>query len=250
MKNFLIPTKLHADTISAVEMALQQQDSKSSKIILLFVSCDSDAITSVRFLNDLNTTLNNTQEKVLIECQKVVDRKSNYTLEFQHQFELSSPLLKNILNHYSIDLILLPSSVTKSKLKQFLLLTNLLYKQNKPILHLNNNTQIELNTAVYLENIKTKIPLLKIQNYVLDLFSVPKIHEILQKESDNTEFTAQILADLLSISNCDFVIETRKTKNNYFKKTQQTPIQNYLNIPVLSLCETCIENSKPHHKLY
>ncbi|MBK0370326.1 hypothetical protein [Flavobacterium agrisoli] len=237
MKNYLIPTQLHYDTLSAIKTAIVHGQNQEIKIVLLWVSEEINAISAAHFLREFNSQITSKEQKIVDTCLEYAERFPNCSIEFKRQFGLSSSLLKKLLHQFETDLIVLTSSMVNSKKRFHSTLIQYLEKQKTPILHLNNAVDNPLTNAVFLQNKESEINLKKLENYLNTHFPFQKISQIIEKESHQNKDTGSELANILSTNAIDFVIETRKKERLKLKKASKTNINQHLNIPVLSLYE-------------
>src|SRR5687768_368977 len=110
MKNILIPTTLQADTINAVKTAIKQSKGKNCNIILLQVCNVPDTDSSAFFLRTVKNELTVSQKNIFEACRNLVAVSQNCTFKIQHQYGISAPLMRNLLEHLHVGLIILTPS--------------------------------------------------------------------------------------------------------------------------------------------
>ncbi|WP_348797746.1 hypothetical protein [Flavobacterium adhaerens] len=240
MKNFLIPTRLTPDTISAVKTAIHHSKNENSKIVLLYVSEEIDVFAAVHYLRKQNYQISKKEMEVLDNCRNLIEYFPNCKFEFKHQFGINTPLLKNLIQYYKVDLILLTKSIITSPKSVHSHLVNSIKKQKKPILHLINDETPRLNKAIYVENTYSRLNIDDIQQYLSHQFPSQQISKVLKKEPENSEFLDTLLEEVLSKNDIDFVIETRSTERSKIKNKKQVEVNQHIDIPVLSLHEETV----------
>lgn len=240
MKNFLIPTRLTPDTLSAVKTAVNHSKKQNTTIILFLVSDEIDCFSAANYLRELNNQITNKELEVLENCRDFIENFPNCKLEFKRQFGISAPLLKNFIQHHAIDLILLTKSLVTSKKSTHTNLVRLIENQKTPILHLTSSSATQLNKAIYLENAFSRLNIDDIQQYMQTQFPSQKISQVLKKEHETTEYISFLVSEVLAKNDIDFVIETRTSEGLKIKKKKQNGINEHFEIPVLSLYEETI----------
>ncbi|MGQ7946435.1 hypothetical protein [Flavobacterium sp. WC2509] len=238
MKNFLIPTRLTSDTISAVKTAINHSKNGNTKIILFLVTDEIDSFSAAQYLREQDSQITHKEMDVLDNCRDLIELFPNCKLEFKRQSGISSPLLKNFLHLHSVDLILLTKSIITSKKSVHINLIHSIENQKIPILRLINDSTTQLNKAIYLENAFSRLNIDDIQQYMHDQFPLQKISQVLKKEQETSEYTNLLLNDILSKNDIDFVIETRTSERSKIKKKNE--LNQHFEIPVLSLHEETV----------
>ncbi|MBE8724210.1 hypothetical protein [Flavobacterium hungaricum] len=240
MKNFLIPTTLKDDTICAVKSAVNQAKSADSEIILVLVSEAPDTFSSSSFLREMRTGLTKSQEEVLETCRYIIEHTPNCKLKVHNQYGLSAPLLKRLIEAFSVKLVILTHSYKQETKKIHQYLVQLAGNQKCPILHLSTEVNKDVFTkALYIENASTNIHVKDVQQFLNDNFSF----EIVSQTSnfdDNYENAAPFLSEAISKHNIDMLVETRKGEKIKFKKSKKENINEKLGLPVLSLYEEMV----------
>jgi hypothetical protein len=110
MKNFLIPTTLKDDTISAVKWAISHAKKSDCEIVLMMIAETPDSFSSSNFLREMRTGLTKSQEEVLATCRYMIDHTQNCKIKIHNQYGISSPVFRGIIEHFSVKLIILSNS--------------------------------------------------------------------------------------------------------------------------------------------
>ena len=237
MKNFLIPTRLTSDTISAVQTAINHSKNGNAKIILFCVTEEINSFSAAQYLREQDSQITYKELDVLDACRDLIQQFPNCKLEFKRQSGITSPLLKNLLQFYSVDLILLTKAVITSKKSVHINLVQSIENQKTPILRLINDSTTQLNKAIYLENALSRLNIDDVQHYMQSQFPSQKISQVLKKEQETSGYINSLLAEILSKNDIDFVIETRTSERSKIKNKKQSEINQHFDIPVLSLHE-------------
>ncbi|PKB16094.1 hypothetical protein [Flavobacterium sp. 5] len=240
MKNFLIPTRLTPDTIAAVKTAINHSENGNTKIILFFVTDEIDSFSAAQYLREQDSQITHKELDVLDSCRDLIKHFPNCKLEFKRQSGISSPLFKNFLQFHSVDLILLTKSIVTSKKSVHTNLVQSIENQKTPILRLINDSTIQLNKAIYLENAFSRLNIDDVQQYMQDQFPLQKISQVLKKEQETSEYINFLLTEVLSKNDIDFVIETRTSERSKIKNKKQNGLNQHFDIPVLSLHEETV----------
>lgn len=240
MKNFLIPTRLTPDTISAVQTAINHSKNENIKIILFLVTDEISSFSAAQYLRERDNQITHKELDVLDNCRDLIQKFPNCQLEFKRQSGITAPLLKNLLQFYSVDLILLTKAITTSKKSVHINLVQIIENQKTTILRLINDASTQLNKAIYLENSLSRLNIDDIQHYMQNQFPLQKISQVLKKEQENSEYINSLLAEILSKNDIDFVIETRTSERSKVKNKRQNELNQNFDIPVLSLHEETI----------
>ena len=240
MKNFLIPTRLTPDTVSAVKTAINHSKNENAKIILFLVSDEIDSFSSAQYLREYGNQITHKELDVLDSCRDLIENFPNCRLEFKRQSGISSPLLKNFLQFHSVNLILLTKSVITSEKSVHTNLVHLIENQKIPILRLINDHTTQLNKAIYLENAFSRLNIDDIQQYMQDQFPLQKISQVLKKDQETSEYINSLLTEVLSKNDIDFVIETRTSERSKIKNKKQSGLNQHFDIPILSLHEETV----------
>src|SRR6218665_3849799 len=134
MKNFLIPTTLKDDTISAVKSAVNQSKDTESEIILVLVSEAPDTFSSSSFLREMKSGLTKSQEEVLETCRYIIDHTPNCKIKVHNQYGISSPVFRGIIETFEVKLVILTNSYKQEKKRIHQYFIKLAGNQRCPIL--------------------------------------------------------------------------------------------------------------------
>ncbi len=237
MKNFLIPTTLEEDTISAVKSAINQAKNNNCEIVLMMVSDTPDTFSSSQFLREMRVILTPNQELVLETCRYIIEHTPNCKIKIHNQYGLSAPIFKGIIEAFDVKLIILTQSYKQESKRIHQYTMQLAGNQKCPILHLGNEQfREDCNKALYIENASANMHVKDVQQYLSENFSF----EIVSKTSnfdDNYEEFAPYLSEAISKYQIDLLVETRKGKKIKFQKTKKENSNDRLGLPVLSLYE-------------
>lgn len=240
MKNFLIPTTLKDDTISAVKSAVNQSKETESEIILVLVSEAPDTFSSSSFLREMRSGLTKSQEEVLETCRYIIDHTPNVKLKVHNQYGLSAPILKRIIESFAVKLVILTHSYKQETKKIHQYMVQLAGNQKCPILHLGAEISKEVfNKALYVENSSRNIHVKDVQEFLSANFSFEIVSQTSSFE-DNYESVAPLLSEAISKHNIDMLVETRKGEKIKFKKIKKENVNEKLGLPVLSLYEETV----------
>ena len=239
MKNFLIPTTLKDDTISAVKSAICQAKEADCEIVLMMVSDVPDAFSSSNFLREMRAGLTKSQEEVLETCRYMIDHTKNCKIKIHNQYGLSSPIFRGIIEHFAVKLVVLTHSYKQETKRIHQYLVQLSANQKCPILHLGNDFKEDFTKALYIENSAANVHVKDVQQFLNENFS----YEIVSQTSrvdDNYEAAAPYLTEAISKYEIDLLVETRKGEKIKFKKVKKQNINEKLGLPVLSLYEETV----------
>lgn len=239
MKNFLIPTTLKDDTISAVKSAICQAKEADCEIVLMMVSDAPDAFSSSNFLREMRAGLTKSQEEVLETCRYMIDHTKNCKIKIHNQYGLSSPIFRGIIEHFAVKLVVLTHSYKQETKRIHQYLVQLAANQKCPILHLGNDFKEDFTKALYIENSAANVHVKDVQQFLNENFS----YEIVSQTSrvdDNYEAAAPYLTEAISKYEIDLLVETRKGEKIKFKKVKKQNINEKLGLPVLSLYEETV----------
>ena len=237
MKNFLIPTTLEKDTISAVKSAVYQAKNTNCEIILMMVSDTPDTFSSSQFLREMKVSLTTSQEEVLDSCKGIIDKTSNCKIKIHNQYGLSSAVFKGIIDAFDVKLVVLTNSYKRETKRIHQHLVKLAGNQKCPILHLGNEKfKDDFNKALYIENSRANMHVKDVQEFLSQNFSFEIVSQTANFENNYEEF-APYLSEAISKYDIDLLVETRKGEKIKFKKTKKENSSERLGLPVLSLYE-------------
>ncbi|TDW51939.1 hypothetical protein EV144_101617 [Flavobacterium sp. 270] len=237
MKNFLIPTTLKEDTISAVKSAINQAKDSESEIILMIVSEAPDTFSSSSFLREIRTGLTASQTEVLETCRYIIDHTPNLKIKVHNQYGVSAPIFKRIIEVFTAKLVILTPSYKQETKKIHQYVVQLAGNQKCPILHLSTETNKEVfNKALYIENANVNMHVKDVQQFLSDHFSFEIVSQT-PNFDDDYENAQPYLSEAIAKHNIDMVVETRKGEKIKFKKVKKQNVNEMLGLPVLSLYE-------------
>ena len=241
MKNMLIPTTLQPDTINAVKTAIKQSKGKNCNVILLQVCEIPDTDSSAFFLRSIKNELTVSQKNTLEACRNLVAVSQNCTFKLQHQYGISAPLMRNLLEYLHVGLIILTPSYKSAEKKIHTQFLQILSNCKCPILHLNSNFEEQvLNKAMYLEQTKSKLQAEDLQHLVQDQFDFRIVSQATIFEDQNVEEINPQLSQAISKNEINLLIQTRKPEKIKLSKKRKSNINESLGLPVLSLYEELV----------
>jgi hypothetical protein len=240
MKNFLIPTTLKDDTISAVKSAVYQAKESNCEIILMMVSETPDSFSSSSFLREMRTGITPSQELVLETCRYIIDHSPNCKIKIHNQYGLSSPIFKRIIDVFAVKLVILTHSYKQETKRIHQYLIQLAGNQKCPILHLGTEQLKEdFNKALYIENSRANMHVKDVQQFLNDHFSYEIVSQTANFD-DNYENFEPYLTEAISKYDIDLLVETRKGEKIQFKKNKKENVNEKMGLPVLSLYEEMV----------
>lgn len=237
MKNILIPTTLQSDTVNAVKTALKSSNGEPCQLILMLLTEIPDTYSSAHLLRSINQKLSTTQESVLKTCRKTISESNNCSLKIHHQYGISSPVFRNLMKHYTIELTILTPSFKASKKKINTYCVQIISNSKCPILHLNANFEEAFSQALYIQNLDSTLQKEDLQTYINTLFSLKIISQTKTSGQQKAGEIERFLADTISQNNINILIETRKPKKLKLLKEEKATINETLGLPILSLYE-------------
>ena len=241
MKNLLIPTTLQPDTINAVKTAIKQSKGKNCNVILLQVCDVPDTDSSAFFLRGIKNELTVSQKNTLEACRNLVAVSQNCTFKSQHQYGISAPLLRNLIEHLHVGLIILTPSYKNAEKKIHNQFLQILANCKCPILHLNSNFEAQdLNKAMYLEQTKSKLQAEDVQQLMQDQFDFKVVSQATIFEDQNVEEINPQLSEAILKNQINLLIQTRKPEKIKLSKKEKATINESLGLPVLSLYEEMV----------
>jgi len=237
MKNILIPTNLHQDTTVALKTAVKTANGKQCEVVFLLLSEVPDSYSSSYLLRRMNYQMSKSQLDVLEHCREIIASNNNCTLKIHNQYGISSPLLRNLLEHLNIGLTIFIPSYKSSSKKLHNYCMQLLLNCKCPILHTGTNTvQQDFNKALYIETTKSGLQAEDLQQMVQDQLSFNVVSQAKFFEAQQPEEITPLLNEAISKNNIDLLIETR-TPEKIKSWKKEKPHLNDLGLPVLSLYE-------------
>ncbi|MFV5684092.1 hypothetical protein ACM55I_01455 [Flavobacterium sp. GB2R13] len=238
MKNILIPTTLQSDTINAIKTAIKSSNGEQCQLILMLLTDIPDTYSSANLLRNINQDLSITQENVFQMCREIILQSNNCSLKIHHQYGISAPLFRNLMEHFAIELTILTPSFTASKKKINTYCVQIISNSKCPILHLNTNFEEEIfSQALYLKNSDSVLQVEDLQTYVNTLFSIKIVSQAKINDQQKANEIEPFLTDTISKNNINILIETRKPKKLKLLKKEKIALNETLGLPVLSLYE-------------
>ncbi|HJS00402.1 MAG TPA: hypothetical protein VJ780_05660 [Flavobacterium sp.] len=237
MKNLLIPSSLELDTINAIKVAIQQSKGKKCTIFLALVQDIPDTYSSTAFLRSMKSDMTNSQKSVLEYCRELTTISQNCTLKIHYQYGISTPLMKNLIEHLNIELTILTPSYRNSEKRIYNQFVQILDNCKCPILHLNSNfEEQDLTTAMYLEQTKSKLQLEDLQELIPAHFDFKIVSQAKIFNDQNPQDLELLLNQAIEKNKIDLLIQTRKPKKIKLKQKNNNANEN-LGLPILSLYE-------------
>ncbi|MBX2962289.1 MAG: hypothetical protein KF687_07240 [Cyclobacteriaceae bacterium] len=239
MKNILIPTTLKPDTLKAVRSVVKNVKEENIKIVLLMLSDMPDGITDLLFASRSGVETSAHGQRVLDDCRRYVKELENVSLQVHHQYGISGPLLRNIMNHHAITLTVITPSYKEETHTLHKQAVKSLLNSKCPILHLPEKaTELALDQAIYVDNSPSKISMENIQQMLSKAFAIQVVRHTKLIEGQRTEDLAPVLAEAIANNNVSLLVETRKPEKNGWgaaKVNAHVSLAERLGVPVLSL---------------
>lgn len=238
MKTLLIPTTFQNDLIESVKTAMHYANGASSTIILMLVSAVKEHYSASSLLRSLDNKWSNEQENVLEVCREIVAENAHCKIKVHNQFGVTSPLIKNLLDLHSIELVIIPQSFKNSSLSVHQYCCQILSNYKCPILHINNAIEdVMFSTAIYLENETSNYPLATIQQLVQEQFSLKIVSQAKISSQETNAQLIPIVTEAIAKNHIDIIIETRKSEKIRRSKSKNKITDDSLGLPILSLYE-------------
>lgn len=238
MKNLLIPTTFQDDTNDAVKAAINYANGQLCTVVLMLVSDVNENFSTSGLLRSLENKWTKSQENVLENCRKIIAENSNCNLKVHNQFGVSSPLIRNILDFYTVELVIIPASFKNSASQIHHYCCQILSNYKCPILHTNNSVEeVHFSNAIYLENEKSNYPLANIQQLVQKQFSLKIVSQAKISMQESNEHLLPLVTEAIANKDVAIIIETRKSEKTKRSKTKNQYIDEALGLPVLSIYE-------------
>jgi len=239
MKNILIPTTLKHDTLKAVRAVVKNVREDNMKIVLLMLSEMPDGITDLLFSSKSGIETSVQEQKVLDECRKYVAEFNQVSLQVHHQYGISGPLLRNIMNHHTIGLTVLTPSYKNETGSIHRQAVKSLLNSKCPILHIPEKaTELALDQAIYLDNSPSHISMETIQQMLNKEFAIRVVSQAKLMNGQRTEELTPALMQTIEKNNINLLVETRKPEKKGWsvgKVAKQVSLAEKLGVPVLSL---------------
>jgi hypothetical protein len=238
MKNILIPTTLQADTLTAVEIALQQAQGESCTIVLMLVADVPHDYSASAVLRHSRQRYTPAQYTILAKCNAMVSSSLNCRMEMHNRLGVSAPLLKNLLKHLDIGLVILLPSYMAERLRVHRECCRILTNSKTPVLHMCATAKdAHFSNALYLEDEQAKFDIQELQQMISGKFPVRIVSRATFSDGQNPDDLAGILASSISQNNIDLVVQTRKPGKFSANTKPHSLVSQSLGLPVLSLYE-------------
>ncbi len=241
MKNILIPTTLKDDAIKAVKTAVRNGNGDSIKIVLLMFSEMPGGITDLLFAPQSGYELSLQEQQVLDDCRKYVRDFDRISLNIHHQYGVTAPLLRNIMDHHGIGLTILTPSYKAETNYIHLQTVQILENSKCPILHLTDKVEeLALDQAIFVENAATHLSMKEIQLMLKQEFAIRVVSQAKIDQNHSIEELSPVLAETIEKNNISLLVETRKTEKRKIglkKKNNQNSLAELLGVPVLSVSD-------------
>lgn len=237
MKNLLIPSNLESDTINAIKVAIQQSNGQNCTIFLALVSEIPDTYSSATFLRSMKNEMTVSQRNVLDYCRELITISQNCCLKIHHQYGISAPLMKNLMEHLDIELSILTPSFKNAQKKIHNQFVQILSNSKCPILHLSTNfEEQDLTKAMYLEQTMSRLQVEDLQELIPHHFNFKIVSQAKIFNDQKPEEIHSLLEEAISKNQIDLLIETRKPKKIKLKKQSESTSESF-GLPILSLYE-------------
>lgn len=237
MKNLLIPSTLEPDTINAIKVAIQQSNGKNCTLYLTLISEIPDTYSTATFLRSMKSDMTASQKKVLEYCRELIAISQNCNLKIHHQYGISSPLMKNLIEHLEIELTIISPSFRNSEKRINNQFAQILSNSKCAILHLSTNFEEQnLTKAMYLEQTMSKLQVEDLQELIPDHFNFKIVSQAKIFSDQNPEDLQSLLTEAITKNKIDLLIETRKPKKIKLKNKNSNTNESF-GLPILSLYE-------------
>ncbi|RVT78632.1 hypothetical protein EOD40_05205 [Flavobacterium sufflavum] len=237
MKNLLIPSTLESDTINAIKVAVQQSQGKDCTIFLALVNDIPNTYSSATFLRSMKSDMSVSQKNVLEYCRELIAISQNCNLKIHYQYGISTPLMRNLIEHLEIELTILTPSFRNAEKRIHNQFVQILSNCKCPILHLSPNfEEYDLTKAMYLEQTKSKLQIEDLQELIPNRFNFRIVSQAKIFSDQNPENFESLLKEAITKNKINLLIETRKPKKIKLKKQNPSATENF-GLPILSLYE-------------
>ncbi len=236
MKSILIPTVIENDTKHAIETAVKHAKGKNCSITLLILTETPDACSAVEFLRKTKKPFTPAQAELLDECHSRIALSANCTLGVHHQYGISAPLFRNLMEYLGTEMIILSPSYKADRKKIHAYFCKLAATCKKPILHLGKKPeQPEFNKALYIERNNAQIGIQELQQLVNRQFDFKIVSQASAAEEQGTDGLAPFVSEAIMKNGIDLLIETRKPQKN--RPAARGMTNDAYGLPVLSIHE-------------
>lgn len=239
MKNVLIPTTLKPDTLDALKAVGSSANGSKIQVVLLMLSEMPDGITDLLFStkSGIETEIENV--KTLRACKAYVASKENITLQVHHQYGISGPLLRNIMEHYDTGLIVLTPSYKQEKESIHRQAVKVVNSCKCPILHLPEKVrEFALDHAIYLENQAQRLSVTAVQQLLKKEFDIRVVRQAKISEGQELDELSPVLNETIKRDQIPLVVETRKADKKWTASSKNhITLAETLGVPVLSIVD-------------
>jgi hypothetical protein len=240
MKNILIPTCLEPDTVGAVASAIKHAAGNCTIVLMLFSEAP-DAYSATEYLSRITPKESYFNNLTLKRCRTYIAEAPHCNLQVHHQYGLSKPLMRNLLEHKKIDLIIIPESVKNSTNKLYAYCSKLLLSSKYPILLPGLVAgRNRFNNALYLEQEGCTICAKEVEQLVNQKFPYRIVSHAQVTETENPDDLRPLLAEAIFKNDIDLVIETRNATRKSRSASAEEGYDKILGLPVLSLYEEIV----------
>jgi len=238
MKNILIPTILHSDTVTAIKAALSRANGSECTITLLQLQNVEQSFSAAAMLRSMKSELTASQANVLEFCRYLLEKEPKCKLKMQTQYSLSSSLLNNLMESLDIELVILSNSFKNSQQSINKYCVKLLANSKHNILHITDNSEEpQFNNALYLEKDHSMLQIEDIQQLVNEKFSCRIVSRAKVFEGQDSQQMMPELSETISRNNIDLLIETRKPEKIKIGKKEKQKLYETTGLPLLSIYE-------------
>lgn len=162
MNNILIPTSFEIDTLLALKVAAGLNDPRIKEVTLLRATPVSDSIMELLFPTTPEDKIKLKREQVFKMWAKHVEQNQlSFThVKEHHQLALSKPILMQLLDRFSVELVIVPWSYQQSKDYTDRFMLRLLHECKTPLMLLpeEHETQVGIQRALFLdENVQAPL---------------------------------------------------------------------------------------------
>lgn len=238
MKNILLLSTLHEDTLNALKTALAQAEQNPLTIVLMLLHETPDNASAAFWLRKMQSNFTPFEENILEQCRDMVSFHPNCKLRVQQQFFVSRPLLRHLMEAFEIGLIIAPQSFLKSSKSQEIDCLRLLKKGNVPILQLPSELEeSRFSKALYLENEESNVAVTDLSKMAGGHFSFRVISQAKIFDLNNQQEMTPVY-NTIHKNGIDLLIETRKPKKASISPKNKPALNDHFGLPVLSVCES------------
>ena len=209
MKNILITTTYDVDTFNALKIAADLIRHHKGSVVLLTVSDLSDSITELLFLSARDHVDQEQRQKRLEEWRhfKIQNDVSFDSLDIKehHQFGFSRPILRQILERFEIDMIIVPHSMQRSRFCIHKVLLKLLNDSQYTLLLLSAEqpSSERIQRALFLDG-SGELLTAEIENM--------PFHIIHKSMLDQSTWQHQSLKQLIDRHKIDLIVQRKKNR--------------------------------------